>query len=141
MKSSTTLLLLLFALLITACSGRGDGSLSPDAPAEAVPLLAGGYVVNGFDPLGTEYSGVLTIFSTDVPGEYTLQWIIVGSIQEGRGSLEGNKLQVDWYSLANFDDKVHGTAIYTVTVNGELYGTRTVDGHSGVGTETAYPNN
>lgn len=140
MKRLLTLIIIIITILITACSRRGDGSLSPDAPADAVPSLEGDYAVNGFDPLGTEYSGTLSIFSTDTPGEYTMQWIIVGNIQEGQGTLVGNTLQVEWRSLEEFNDQIFGTAIYTVTVNGELYGTRLVDGVTGAGTEKAYPN-
>jgi hypothetical protein len=140
MKHSIWFLLALL-LLTSACSRRNSpGKLAPDAAPDAVPPLEGSYVVNGFDPLGTEYSGVLNIFPGQQPGEYTLQWIIVGSIQQGRGVLQGNVLHVDWENLPGYGEEIHGTSTYTVTENGELYGTRTLSGHDEVGTETAYPN-
>jgi hypothetical protein len=140
MRPFIKIFLLLILILTSACTPRGNGSLAPDAPLDAVPSLEGDYVVNGFDPLGTEYSGVLTIFATDKPGEYTMQWVIVGSIQEGKGKLDGNTLRVEWESLDEVGGGMHGTSTYTVTVAGELYGTRTVDGQTEKGTETAYPN-
>lgn len=141
MKRSLCFLLVFFLFITSACSRRNSpGELAPDASPDAVPSLEGSYVVNGFDPLGTEYSGVLNIFPGQQPGEYTLQWIIVGSIQQGRGVLQGNVLQVEWENLTGYGEDIHGTSTYTVTENGELYGTRILSGHAGEGTETAYPN-
>jgi len=45
---------LLFSLLLAAYSRHQNGPMGPDAGAGVVPDLAGTYVVNGFDPLGTE---------------------------------------------------------------------------------------
>ena len=140
MRPTIKILFLTLLIFASACTRRGDGSLAPDAPPDAVPPLEGDYVVNGLDPLGTEYSGVLTIFTTDIPDKYSMQWIIVGSIQHGKGILEGNVLRVEWDSLEEVGGGMHGTSTYTVTVNGQLYGTRTVDGQTEKGTETAYPN-
>lgn len=134
------LIALIMLLSLSACSGKEKGVLGPDASPEAVPDLAGSYVVNGFDPLGTEYSGHLTIWAGDEAGSYRLQWIIVGSIQEGSGKVEGNQLIVNWHSIQGFAGESRGTAIYTITVNGELYGERAVEGYEPRGTETAFPN-
>ena len=126
------------ALGLAAC--RGKGEVGPAAPPDAVPEIIGSYSVNGFDPLGTEYGGNLTITAGDTAGTYNLQWIVTGSIQEGNGRLEGNTLHVQWKTISGSAGQSHGTAAYTVTVNGELVGTRTVEGHTGEGTETAFPN-
>jgi hypothetical protein len=66
--------------------------------------------------------------------------LISGGIQEGTGTLEGNQLIFTWNSLAGTDQEVSGAGVYTVTVNGELHGTRSIDGVETPGTETAYPN-
>ena len=140
MKRLIPFWLALGLLLLSACSRGTPAPLAPDAPADAVPDLVGEYAVNGFDPLGTEYGGRLTITAADTPGTYHMQWIITGSIQVGVATLQGNQLLVEWRTTDDFSGGSQGTATYTVTVNGELYGTRTVEGHSETGTETAYPN-
>lgn len=134
------LLVFLIILLLAGCSTRERGKPSaPDALPGAVPDLAGSYVVNGFDPLGTEYGGHLTIRPGEKEGEYLLQWIVVGSIQEGRGHIEGNQLIVEWHTVEGMADS-RGTAVYTVTQAGELYGYRMIEGDSRKGTENAFPN-
>jgi hypothetical protein len=130
---------ILLALFLTAC-GDEEGVVGAPAPLDAVPEIVGSYSVNGFDPLGTEYGGNLTVTPGDQAGAYKLQWIVTGSIQEGNGRLEGNTLQVEWSAVSSISDQSHGTATYTVTVNGELVGQRFVEGHPGEGTETAFPN-
>ena len=134
-------LLLTFTLLLilTACARRTGGPLAEDAPPDQVPSLLGEFALNGFDAEGNEYGGRLTI-TQDGADEYRLQWIISDSIQEGTGALNGNQLEVTWRTVEGFPVQLTGTATYTVTVAGELYGTKTVDGHEGEGTEIAYPN-
>ena len=142
MKRSLVLLFTITILLtisLTAC-GREEGAVGEPAPPDAVPEIIGSYSVNGFDPLGTEYGGNLTITAGDKADTYQMQWIVTGSIQEGNGRLEGNTLQVEWQAVSSISEQSHGTATYTITVNGELVGSRFVEGHSGEGTETAYPN-
>lgn len=125
----------------SACAGRGTPQpTGAPAPAHAVLDISGPYAVNGIDPTGVEYSGRLQIDPASQPGQYDLQWIITGSLQEGQGVLQGNQLAVTWRTVAGFDRPIQGTALYTVTVNGELYGIRTVEGIDASGTETAYPN-
>ena len=141
MLRTTLLIFCLCISLCAACSRQDDAQLAPDAPAGHVPDLAGAYIVNGIDPLGSEYSGHLTITEGEMAGSYHMQWIITGSIQEGTATLEGNQLNVEWHSLADSAaGEVSGLSTYTITVNGELYGTRTITGHPGEGTETAFPN-
>jgi hypothetical protein len=135
------LLVLLTAVFVFAACGEEEGSnLAPDAAPGSVPSLVGTYVVNGVDPLGTEYGGHLTITEGSGLNRYELQWIITGSIQEGTASLDGNELVADWETIDGFDRDAHGTAEYTVTEAGELYGTRTVVGSDESGTEEAFPN-
>jgi hypothetical protein len=141
MKRSFTILVTLtifMTLGLAAC--RGKGVVGPDAPPDAVPEIIGSYSVNGFDPLGAEYGGNLTITAGDTANTYNLQWIVTGSVQEGNGRLKGNTLTVEWETVSNALRQSHGTATYTVTVNGELHGTRKVEGLSGEGTEEAFPN-
>ena len=131
--------LLVLALALVGCS-RGEGQLGPDAPPEAVPDLVGTYVVNGTDYLGNDYGGHLTISAGEMPGEYQLQWILVESVQAGTGVLNGNQLQAHWYSLDTSSEPYQGEVLYTITVDRQLYGKRTVEGRPGEGLETAYPN-
>ena len=132
-------LVLLF--LLSACSGRGEpAEMALPADPENLPELVGSYVVNGFDPLGLEYGGHLTISPDDDSGNYYMQWIIVGGVQEGIGVLKGNQLIVEWQTIESSTGDSQGTAIYTVTEAGQLDGVRTVDGLDGEGTEQAYPN-
>lgn len=133
-------LISLLALLLSACSGREPAPLALDAPADNVPDIVGDYALNGVDFFGQDYGGRLSIQPGDAPGQYKLNWIITGYIQEGTGTLEGNQLLVEWRTISGPLPDLHGTATYTVTVNGELYGTRQAEGFEQVETETAYPN-
>ncbi len=132
------ILFLLLAIGLSAC--RTPAKLGADAPADNVPNIIGSYALNGFDPSGEEYGGTLSITAGEKANEYKLQWLITGAVHIGAGSLEGNQLTVTWHSLSETDASLTGSGSYTVTVNGELYGTRSVDGMEKPGTETAYPN-
>lgn len=140
MRRSFLVLFLILVLTLPACGEDEGSNLAPDAASGEVPELSGTYVVNGFDPLGTEYGGHLTITESVGLNRLELQWIITGSIQEGIGSLEGNQLVVEWATVDGLNREARGTAQYTVTTAGELYGTRTVVGSEEVGTEEAFPN-
>ena len=134
------IIFLLIALIMTACSSRNEpGEMSPDADPNNLPNLVGTYVVNGIDPLGDEYGGHLTITPGEEPETYHLQWIVVGGIQEGLGIVKGNQLLVDWQTIEGVKDAT-GTAVFTITETGQLYGIRTADGLDGEGEEQAYPN-
>jgi len=133
------IVLLTLLALLAGCS-RGPRPLAPDALPGSVPPLAGDYVVNGFDPTGIEYGGRLRISAGEQPGQYVLQWLISGDLQEGTGELEGNRLRVSWHSAPGLERQTQGSAVYTVTTQGELYGTRRFDGYEKEGSETAYPN-
>ena len=130
---------ILLITILTGCSGNEDQH-GPDAPPDSVPNILGTYVVNGTDHLGNDYGGHLTITEGENPDEFKFQWIIIESVQEGIGVLKGNQLQVQWRSIDTSTAPYSGLVNYTVTINRELYGKRTVDGREGVGKETAYPN-
>lgn len=133
------ILFALLALSLTAC--RGDpAQLSSDAPADNVPNIIGEYGLNATDPTGEEYGGSLFVTAGEQPNEYKLQWLVSGGIQEGTGILEGNELTFTWSSLPGTDQEITGSGVYVVTVNGELYGTRSIDGVDIPGLEAAYPN-
>jgi hypothetical protein len=131
--------LLILSFVLVSCS-RGEGQIGPDAPLDAIPEIIGTYVLNGTDHLGNDYGGHLTITAGDDPGEYKFLWIIIEGVQEGSGVLTGNQIRVQWRSLDSSTETYQGTVTYTVTVNGELYGVRTVEGNEGQGKEIAYPN-
>lgn len=101
--------------------------------------IVGTYVVNGVDPTGTEYSGTVTIADGDAAGEFAVQWIITGAIQEGTGVLDGDRFIVDWRTVSGGRGESTGTAEYTVAADGSLAGTRVVDGDDTPGTEEIFP--
>ena len=101
--------------------------------------IVGQYVLNGVDPTGAEYAGHLTIRPGDGPDEYRLQWIVAG-VQEGVGTLDGDRLRVSWTTVVGVDLDARGKAEFTVRPDGSLVGTRTVAGVDALGTEEAYPN-
>lgn len=134
-----SILILLLAIGLSACRSK-PAPLGADAPANNVPNIIGSYALNGFDPSGEEYGGTLSIAAGTQPNEYKLQWLVTGAVHEGEGTLAGNQLTITWHSLSTTDANLTGTGAYTVTVNGELYGTRSIDGMENSGKETAYPN-
>jgi hypothetical protein len=139
MKTKFVLLALVVLLLVSGCRRRSPAILSPDADPAALPELVGTYVVNGVDPLGGEYGGHLTVWAGAAAGEYRLQWLLTGTIQEGEGVLDGNVLRVQWRTL-EATEPVTGVLTYTITSAGELYGPRLAEGWAQPGQESAYPN-
>jgi hypothetical protein len=135
-----SLLLLLIAVSLTACGRKPPAPLGADAPVDNVPSIIGSFALNANDPTGEQYGGTLSIFAGDAPNEYKLQWLVSGGIQEGTGTLEGNQLTFTWHSTSGTDQDVSGEGVYTVTINGELYGTRSINGVEQPGVESAYPN-
>ena len=125
-----TTIALIVALLVAACAipEEGfDGSLEGD------------YYINGVDPQGVEYSGLLTITPSDEVDTYEMQWIVTGSVQQGMGRVEGSRLSVSWDAIEGFDTASYGVASYQITEEGELVGERSVAGQEGTGTEEAFP--
>ena len=116
------------------------GCAGPRPPVAVGPGLTGTYVVNGFDPAGVEYSGIVRITEGDAPDRLAFEWVITGAILDGVGTIRGSTVDVEWRAV----DPVRsggatGTATYTITDDGHLMGTRTVDGTDGVGTEEIFP--
>ena len=108
-------------------------------PVRDGPGITGTYVVNGFDPLGTEYSGVVVITAGAHPNQVLMEWLVTGAIQEGVGIIDGDSLSVEWSTLEGPRGDAAGTATYTVADDGVLTGTRTISGVDGVGTEEIFP--
>ncbi|GAB4498487.1 MAG: hypothetical protein OHK003_10870 [Anaerolineales bacterium] len=135
-----SLILLLLALTLSACGRKPPAPLGADAPADNVPNILGSYALNANDPTGERYGGTLSVFAGDAPNEYKLQWLVSGDIQEGVGTLEGNQLTFTWQSVSGTDQFLSGNGVYTVTINGELYGLRYINGVAEPGQEAAYPN-
>jgi len=136
-----SLLSFLLALTLTACfPRRTPAPLGADAPADNVPEIIGEYALNAEDATHERYGGSLFVTAGSQPNEYNLQWLVSGDIQEGVGTLAGNQLTFTWQSISETDQYLTGHGVYTVTVNGELYGERYIDGVEGPGIESAYPN-
>lgn len=129
------------ALAVTGCfPRRTPAPLGADAPADNVPSIIGEYALNAADATGERYGGSLFVTAGSQPDEYNLQWLVSGDIQEGVGTLAGNQLTFTWQSVEGTDQYLSGHGLYTVTVNGELYGERYIDGVAEPGQEAAYPN-
>ncbi|MDH5372981.1 MAG: SpoVG family protein, partial [Acidimicrobiia bacterium] len=135
-----TPVLLIVMLAAGACS---DDPLmhADDAEPGSIGNLVGGYVLNGIDPYGKEYTGRLDITGGPVSHEYELHWIVTEAFQEGTGTLNGNVLEIEWETSDQAALAVAGTARFTVTVDGELHGVKMVTGTDDEWRETAYPIN
>ena len=120
------------------------GLLSPAACAtpgsEVVdgPGIVGTYTVNGIDPAGNEYSGTVVIAATDSSNEYVIEWLVTGAIQQGIGRLDGDRFEATWETVSSASGSSTGSASYVIDAEGNLIGTRTVDGANGVGTEEIF---
>ena len=98
--------------------------------------LAGTYVLNGIDPLDTEYAGTVRI--TALGGDdYRVDWIIPDGFPTGIGRLEGDEFIVEW----TIEEPVRssGVAEYRLLDDGTLVGTRSIEGVDGVLTESIFP--
>lgn len=132
-------LIVIVLVVLAACARRAGGPLAPDADPASLPSLAGDYALNGLDVNGAEYGGRLTI-TPNADGTYRLQWLVFESIQEGTGVIQGNRLKVNWRTVDGFPNPLSGTASYTITAAGELFGAKVIEGFAGEAQETAYPN-
>ncbi len=124
-------------LVALSAGGLAMCGLPGDSLDDDVGIL-GTYVVNGVDPIGTEYSGTVTI-SEGTAGTYVVQWIVTGSIQRGTGRLSGDRLVVEWETVTDARGSSSGTAEYVVGDDGILRGERFVDGVAEPGTEEIFP--
>jgi hypothetical protein len=118
-------------ILLAACT-------TPGSQVVQRPGLPGVYVVNGFDPVGNEYSGTVSIEETGA-GSVRMEWVITGAILQGDGVVDGDTLDVTWESVQTPRGSSSGTARYTIEPDGTLHGVRTIDGVSGEGTEEIFP--
>lgn len=123
---------------MAGCSRDTEGGLGPDAPPGSVPDFTGSHFVAGTDPTGAAYGGRVEITEGTTPGTYRFEWTVSGTLQQGEGRLVGNVVTVEWSSVPVIGKESHGTAVYTVTVDGGMRGTRTVDGYAGEGTEEIF---
>ena len=133
--------LVLITVLVGVLGGCSEDPLlhAEDALPGSTGYLAGGYVLNGIDPYDKEYTGRLDIVAGPFSNTYELHWIVTEAFQEGTGELKGNVLEVEWQTSENAALPVAGTARFTVTVDGELYGSKVVTDEPGEWRETAYP--
>ncbi|MGF1503722.1 MAG: hypothetical protein ACFB51_01090 [Anaerolineae bacterium] len=58
--------------------------------------------------------------------EAVMAWIVNGSIQEGHGTAVGSQPIGGWQTVESFAGPTSGTATYTITQDGVLYGSRTL---------------
>lgn len=126
-------------LMVYACALPGDLAVGRDDEGG----LPGIYTVNGVDPVGTEYSGTLTIVATDDPRTFDIQWLVTGARQEGTGTLQGQILTATWTVVdsANVGGAGGGTGTieYLVADDGSMVGTWAIEGFDEPGTEQVFP--
>ena len=98
--------------------------------ATAAMAVKGQYQVAGTNPNGTTYSGTALIERNGV--RYTCKWSIDGEAMYGEGTLQGDRLRLNWgRDPSNLDDVV----TYTISTDGILRGVWA----GGQGTETLTP--
>lgn len=122
-------------LMVYACALPGRLPVGRDDETG----LSGLYTVNGVGPDGSEYSGTLTVIDTDVPRTYDIQWLVTGARQEGTGTLDGDRLLVEWDLVDNATGDGTGPIEYRIDAGGEMTGTWTVEGFDEPGTEQVFP--
>lgn len=126
-------LAVLLFILLAGCSIPGSAVV--DGPG-----IVGTYTVNGVDAVDIEYSGTVVIEPIDgTDDQYAIQWIITGAIHEGVGTLSGDRFDATWTAITSPRGEGSGSARYTLTDDGRLVGTRTIDGVTGEGTEEIFP--
>ncbi len=123
-----------FGLMLYTCALPGD------LPAGRTGSgIAGTYTINGVHSSGEEYSGTVVITETATGGTFDIEWLITGTIQRGTGVQRGDRLTVDWQSVAAADGDIRGGGSYRIDVDGRLVGTRTVSGVDEPSTEELFP--
>ncbi len=122
-------LFILGLLSVTLAACRTRLKLAPDADPAHMPSLGGEYLVNGNDPYEQgKYGGRMVIEPGPEPGTYRLTWLIREAFLQGEGRVEGNQLIVTWQAAPGSARPLRGTARYTITEAGQLYGRRWVEG-------------
>jgi hypothetical protein len=122
-------------IMVYACALPGPLAVGRDDEAG----LSGIYTVNGVDPIGTEYSGTLTVRDTDRPQVYDVQWLVTGARQEGVGTLEGDRLIVEWTVVDNATGDGTGPIDYRIEPSGEMVGSWNATGFDRPGSERVFP--
>jgi hypothetical protein len=75
-------------------SAKETVNLFARAAPDGVALSAGRYRVDGRNPDGSRYRGVVTM--TRQSSRYSLDWTVDSSAYHGNGTLDGNMLTVEW---------------------------------------------
>ena len=101
--------------------------------------LPGIYTVNGVDPVGTEYSGTLTIRATNRIDRFDVEWVVTGGIQVGVGTLRGDVLEVVWNEVTNATGQGPATTEYRIEASGEMVGTWLAEGIDTPAVEQVFP--
>jgi hypothetical protein len=99
----------------------------------ALAQRAGLYNVNGTNPDGTAYTGVLQLRQVGIVSWLVL-WQVGAERIEGAGMSSGNTFAVT-YPAGN----TQGFGIYEILPDGTMTGQWTLVGSSGIGTETLVP--
>jgi|GEM_PF-1061755 len=116
------------ACLVLAALAEPHVSPAMAAPkAVYIQQLEGNYAASGVNPDGSRYSGQAKI--TVKNGKAIVQWNVAGRKYQGEGSLEGNRLVVEWGDTS--------PVIYTVLPDGTLAGSWS----NGKATDTLRPLN
>lgn len=130
------------AVVLAVVLAIASGACFVPRDADVGPGLEGLYVVNGTDPVGTEYSGTVSIGATDQPNVYRIEWLVTGGIQQGTGTLTGDRFEGTWTVVGSERGATSsGTFTYRVGDDHVLRGTRTVDGTAGEAVEEIFPGN
>lgn len=122
-------------LMVYACALPGQLSVGQDRDGG----LAGIYTVNGRDPVGSEYSGTLTIVETDDPRTFDVQWLVTGARQNGTGTLAGTVFTVTWTEVENATGRGFATTVYQVAGDGSMVGTWRAEEFDEPGVEDVFP--
>ncbi|MFV0526683.1 MAG: hypothetical protein ACK5RL_19540 [Acidimicrobiales bacterium] len=124
-----------FLVMLYSCALPGDLAVGRDDPSG----LSGVYTVNGLDPVGTEYSGTITIRDTDTADVYDVEWIVTGAIQHGRGVVTGDRMAVTWDEVNNATGRGTSDTEYVIAPDGSMTGTWVAAGFDQPGTEEVFP--
>ncbi|MCB1318123.1 MAG: fibronectin-binding protein [Leptospiraceae bacterium] len=130
MKHTNLILRILIAVSLLTFAAS-VGAQPPPPPNDPNPDnttttdISGNYRVEGTNPDGSRYEGTCRV-SRISGNTYRFDWS-VGNSYSGTGTLQGNRISVDWGSDA--------PAVYSVRPNGSLVGTWA----NGQATENLFP--